>query len=291
MTSNRTFAALALASTLGLLTGCTDAGRCELGSVGCYCDGTSCDIGGRCVSGMCETCPMGAANCACGPGDTCTTGLACNSGVCVTCPAGTEECPCNGSGGCDAGLLCNSVEDRCIASSDAICEDSCYYDWNGDGSCDDGGDGADYSVCNLGSDCTDCGARRNPCTDPDYPVFCTATPGFPSECWQDGVDCGSIAYCGISPDAHGCFDGYRYDCDTSMYVVNQCTDPAYPVFCEYDPTCEGAGTDCCFGPTADCRTATNCFGDWYVCTGRLEGEALDLNCGASVSEIACDLPP
>ena len=28
-----------------------------------------------------------------------------------------------------------------------------------DGKCDDGGDGSDYSFCDLGSDCDDCGVR------------------------------------------------------------------------------------------------------------------------------------
>ena len=42
-----------------------------------------------------------------------------------------------------------------------FCEDACTsfgYDWTSDGYCDDGGEGAQYSMCDLGSDCT--GARR-----------------------------------------------------------------------------------------------------------------------------------
>mmetsp|Transcript_33975 Transcript_33975/g.84688 ORF Transcript_33975/g.84688 Transcript_33975/m.84688 type:complete len:417 (+) Transcript_33975:58-1308(+) len=38
-----------------------------------------------------------------------------------------------------------------------ICSDTCFYD--SDGTCDDGGPGAAYSRCSLGSDCTDCGRR------------------------------------------------------------------------------------------------------------------------------------
>jgi hypothetical protein len=37
------------------------------------------------------------------------------------------------------------------------CTNSCY--WSGDGECDDGGEGATYSVCEYGTDCTDCGVR------------------------------------------------------------------------------------------------------------------------------------
>ena len=37
------------------------------------------------------------------------------------------------------------------------CENSCAY--ANDGSCDDGGEGAEYSSCELGTDCSDCGPR------------------------------------------------------------------------------------------------------------------------------------
>ena len=42
----------------------------------------------------------------------------------------------------------------------ALCGESCYY--ASDGYCDDGGPGADYIDCTLGSDCTDCGDRTPP---------------------------------------------------------------------------------------------------------------------------------
>lgn len=37
------------------------------------------------------------------------------------------------------------------------CDNSCEYAF--DGTCDDGGENAEYSVCALGSDCLDCGSR------------------------------------------------------------------------------------------------------------------------------------
>lgn len=40
------------------------------------------------------------------------------------------------------------------------CDDSCTF--NGDAECDDGGTGATYSLCNYGTDCTDCGVRYGP---------------------------------------------------------------------------------------------------------------------------------
>ncbi|KAK3269610.1 hypothetical protein CYMTET_21957 [Cymbomonas tetramitiformis] len=37
------------------------------------------------------------------------------------------------------------------------CEETCS--WSGDSECDDGGSGASYEVCELGTDCSDCGPR------------------------------------------------------------------------------------------------------------------------------------
>ncbi len=61
------------------------------------------------------------------------------------------------------------ASDTCTPScATAICEDTCFsepdvdgnaLDWNNDGSCDDGGPGADYDVCLWGTDCGDCGPR------------------------------------------------------------------------------------------------------------------------------------
>merc|ERR1711881_321463 len=38
-----------------------------------------------------------------------------------------------------------------------LCIDDC--NWVNDGDCDDGGPGWEYTLCELGTDCTDCGAR------------------------------------------------------------------------------------------------------------------------------------
>ncbi len=55
-----------------------------------------------------------------------------------------------------------------------LCEDTCgprgnEGAWADDGACDDGGPGAEYNECELGTDCTDCGPRgcnrEHPCED------------------------------------------------------------------------------------------------------------------------------
>jgi hypothetical protein len=71
------------------------------------------------------------------------------------------------SGKCTYGTDCADCGARAIAGLGGggaggsgpveICTDECTT--SADGLCDDGGLGADYSVCELGTDCTDCGPR------------------------------------------------------------------------------------------------------------------------------------
>lgn len=46
---------------------------------------------------------------------------------------------------------------RSLGTGPGGCSDTC--DWANDGQCDDGGPGADYFDCALGTDCGDCGPR------------------------------------------------------------------------------------------------------------------------------------
>ena len=70
-----------------------------------------------------------------------------------------------------------------------LCVDACivqsgtnYYDGTSDSECDDGGSGAEYASCSLGSDCTDCGPRvttlppASPPTPPSPPLPPEAPP-------------------------------------------------------------------------------------------------------------------
>ncbi len=56
----------------------------------------------------------------------------------------------------------------------AGCEDTCR--WAGDGECDDGGSGALYSVCALGTDCSDCGPRGSDAGSEPLPMPAEAPP-------------------------------------------------------------------------------------------------------------------
>jgi hypothetical protein len=44
-----------------------------------------------------------------------------------------------------------------FGSCSGKCEDTCAF--ANDGVCDDGGSGSQFSVCELGTDCADCGER------------------------------------------------------------------------------------------------------------------------------------
>jgi hypothetical protein len=58
---------------------------------------------------------------------------------------------------CDEPVGCCSGTDFADCTAGNACSDTCFYAF--DGYCDDGGFGADYAVCALGTDCADCGAR------------------------------------------------------------------------------------------------------------------------------------
>lgn len=58
--------------------------------------------------------------------------------------------------GCDFPDACN-ISPTPDPTPASVCTDSCGY--AGDGDCDDGGPGSDYSLCEYGTDCTDCGPR------------------------------------------------------------------------------------------------------------------------------------
>ena len=61
-----------------------------------------------------------------------------------------------------------------------ICRDNCVGTLNrpliSDGICDDGGDGAEFAFCALGSDCVDCGTRCTPPRPPALPPQPSPTP-------------------------------------------------------------------------------------------------------------------
>ena len=108
---------------------------------------------------------------------------------------------------------------------DELCDDTCAPaggrpgTWAGDGSCDDGGPGADTPECSLGTDCADCGVRqrRTPPDDGgdegwDGPVLCedTCGPAGAPDAWagdgacDDGGPGAEFAECDLGTDCTDC---------------------------------------------------------------------------------------
>ncbi|MFK7986977.1 MAG: hypothetical protein AB8I08_13210 [Sandaracinaceae bacterium] len=89
----------------------------------------------------------------------------------------------------------------------SICSDTCT--WANDGECDDGGFGAEYAGCALGTDCGDCGPREA--------TSAGSTPApTPSPAGDVGDLCSSAASCGgalscraavSDPSLHCCVEG------------------------------------------------------------------------------------
>ena len=140
------------------------------------------------------------------------------------------------------------------------CSDTCPT--ANDGECDDGGADALYSICDFGTDCTDCGAR-NP---DDCVPACTSSEGVAFECGRDG--CGGS--CGECAEGEACFYGACEACE---------------------PDCEGrsCGSDGCGGSCGECPDGQDCTyeGQCETCVPDCEGaECGSDGCGGSCAECA-----
>jgi hypothetical protein len=94
------------------------------------------------------------------------------------------------------------------------CDDSCEHAADPDGWCDDGGVGAQFDLCDFGSDCTDCGVRFS---DPRYNSLVTACEESCEKSknglCDDGGPGAQFSICSIGSDCE--------DCGTRQYE----TDP------------------------------------------------------------------
>jgi len=86
-----------------------------------------------------------------------------------------------------------------VLNPDASCSDTCSHPSDGD--CDDGGTGSEYAYCDLGTDCTDCGAREIAVPD----GACSETCGYASDgdC-DDGGTGSEFSYCVVGTDCSDC---------------------------------------------------------------------------------------
>jgi len=147
--------------------------------------------------------------------------------------------------------MCRSGQDR------PGCSDTCAYAF--DGVCDDGGPGSTYSVCELGTDCGDCGPRDSggggTDDEEDEAVcgdgICDAEAGELTSCPEDcPVTCGD-GICNIS-------GGEQQSCPEDCPEVQCCIDTGG---CPTETLYECPGNCCCCPWGARC---TQVDGRW-VC--------------------------
>ncbi|MEM1413995.1 MAG: hypothetical protein AAGH15_03805 [Myxococcota bacterium] len=164
----------------------------ETGTSECVLNGTFGDALGECVarcaandeclSGCCA--PTDADTLVCSPpgfcglcnfdGEACMEDTECCSfgspnapGLCVfDADATVGECTpfCVRDGDCPSGCCAPLNDGRTVCSPPVFCDDSSGLcsntcEFANDGECDDGGAGAMFDVCELGTDCNDCGPR------------------------------------------------------------------------------------------------------------------------------------
>ncbi len=134
---------------------------------------------------------------------------------CAACEpsCGMNECGSDGCGGlcgmCSGNAIC--VAGACEAQS-GLCTDTCGPAdqpgaWAGDGACDDGGSGAEFSVCAFGSDCSDCGARDPATFDAGAPDSGSPDSSVPFDAGRPdaGNDAGNDAGPSCSRSCSGTF--------------------------------------------------------------------------------------
>ena len=202
-------------------------GRC----VECLAD-SDCAGGGTCVSP--GTCQGGSSEPDAGPPISCPPNASPNnSGQCVcdngyvpdgagNCvidtgnpepepePEPAEQCPPNSSGippncFCDEGFIPSADGTSCViegGTGNPLCNDDCLL--ANDGVCEDGGEGSLLTLCDYGSDCSDCGSRESS-GGGDGMTICTNTCTFPSDdICDDGGPGSSFSLCDLGTDCDDC---------------------------------------------------------------------------------------
>ncbi|MEM6958474.1 MAG: hypothetical protein AAF645_22520 [Myxococcota bacterium] len=162
-----------------------------------------------------------------------------NDPDCADCTpsCGAAECGSDGCGGecgtCAGTAVC--LEGRCEEPT-GICLESC--DFSDDGDCDDGGPDSDFSLCDYGTDCTDCGPRA------ELPVDCRLN--FNADCAPD-----QRCECDEGSGTCLCEDGPRGDrtlgdaCDDELQCESgACIDARCSAPCERSSDCDEPLSDC-----------------------------------------------
>ena len=155
----------------------------------------------------------------------------------------------------------NEIDENCDGILEyGLCNNNCIS--SEDGECDDGAQGASYSFCDFGSDCSDCGTRPDADGDGVYyggESFLNSDLASVADCDDGNADRypGAVDYDN---------DGVDQDCDGADYLLGLCNDACPYAF---DGECDDGGSNstyavCDFGSDcADCGNRDDFDQDGY----------------------------
>ncbi len=128
---------------------------------------------------------------------------------------------------------------------DEGCDNTCEFAFDGD--CDDGGPGSDFSSCELGTDCADCGARD--VDEQPEPPDCSDDGICNAECPIDPADpdCGDVEFCenfDLCCDGDGVCDLARCPEQTDSDCTNLHFCDRLDVCCADDGRCDSDEFPC-----------------------------------------------
>ncbi|MCB9595107.1 MAG: hypothetical protein H6719_20485 [Sandaracinaceae bacterium] len=191
----------------------------------------------------------------------------------------------SGTGGTGTGGTGTGGTGTGTGSGTEGCTNTCR--WAGDGACDDGGPGASFSVCALGTDCDDCGARTGgttgttpeptptPTSPPPSSSLCTNTCIYAGdgEC-DDGGPGSDYALCALGSDCDDC--GSRSGGSTGSTggtagIGGSCTSASS---CSGSLDCRAGVSDpslhCCVAGYGTCSSGSDCCGYMDCVSGQCE---------------------
>ncbi len=183
---------------------------------------------------------------------------------------------CEGEGDCISGYDCVQGHCEWPRGDGALCDNTC--DTARDGACDDGGAGATFDLCTLGTDCADCGARDVAGDgDGDGDGDCE------SDCAAEGYACNEdvcMAQSKFEDDLYVCADASPACPGDQVCVLGLCAPPCDDdTDCLIGMQCDEYNTDrCLYDDVNECMDAGDCDPSQNCVAGLCVGTVTPLAC-------------